>query len=149
MGNTARSIFVTLPLLCAVVAFAVQLIVLIGGLDSPGVRSLYYMRLDTRNIIATSASPLSALINSVATQLGLVWQPCIDDFGRTQADQLLDGLLSRITVELLLWNGQQWYIRQSFSLLKIKYRLLVRSSDNHQAGPPCGQHHHHSSRHSE
>ncbi|ORY87782.1 actin cortical patch SUR7/pH-response regulator pali [Protomyces lactucae-debilis] len=72
MGNAARTIFVTVPLLCATTAMVFQIIVLIAGLDSPGVRGLYYMRLDTRNIVAASATPFSAIINSVASQLGLM-----------------------------------------------------------------------------
>lgn len=69
--GAARTVFVGLPMLCALIATIFGILTLIGGMDKPGLRDVYFVRINTTDFYPESASPFATLINSVADSLGL------------------------------------------------------------------------------
>lgn len=84
--GAARTFFVGLPMFCALVATIFGILTLIGGMDKPGLRDVYFVRINTTDFYPESASPFAALVNSVADELGLqnyyqssLWNYCSGD----------------------------------------------------------------------
>lgn len=67
----SRTIFVTLPILCATISLIFGILTLIGGLPRAGIRDIYYLRINTTDFYPSSSSPFASLINAVAADLGL------------------------------------------------------------------------------
>lgn len=85
MGS-ARTFFVSIPILCAIVSLILSIVTLIGGLPKAGIEDIYFLRINTTDFYPNSSSPFAALINTVAADLGLenyyqtsLWNYCSGD----------------------------------------------------------------------
>ncbi|BFZ53078.1 hypothetical protein PYCC9005_000101 [Savitreella phatthalungensis] len=71
MVSTRRAVFVTLPVFFTLVAVVFQVVTCVGGLDRAGLRDLYFLRMNTSNIVPASETPYASTLNTVAQRLGL------------------------------------------------------------------------------
>lgn len=69
--GAARTCFVAVSIFCALVSMIFGILVLIGGVSKPGIQDIYFLRLNTTDFVPTSSSALAALIDAVASDLGL------------------------------------------------------------------------------
>lgn len=69
--GTARTFFVSFSILCALLALVFSILPLIAGLSTSTLRTWYFLRLNTSQLISDSTTPFAPLVNAVAERLGL------------------------------------------------------------------------------
>ena len=92
--GAVRSVIVSLAVFLAVVTVVFQVVTTIGGLDRTGLRDLYFLRINTTNIVPETRTPLAGVLNTVASELGLqdyyqtsLWTYC---YGRIANNDVAD-----------------------------------------------------------
>lgn len=69
--GAARTFFVSVTIICALVSTVFGILVLIGGLPRAGIEDIYFLRMNTTDLITSSTSGSAILINAAAHDLGL------------------------------------------------------------------------------